>query len=117
MLAAANVSVATTREVADRVESTLEAAWLEWIERNGYKPPTGSQQYIAAANTRPDFLYGGEAAIYIDGPVHLYPDRMVRDATTTAAMQSLGYTVVRFGHEDDWAQIADTYKWIFGEGT
>ena len=68
------------------------------------------------AGTRPDFVYDNEfAVVYIDGPPHDYPDRQRRDADQTARLKDLGWTVIRFGHRDDWAQILDSYKWVFGE--
>ena len=70
---------------------------------------------MESCQTRPDFLYDAyQAAIYIDGPPHDYADRQARDRQQAEAMEDYGYTVIRFGHADDWGQIAARYPHIFG---
>jgi hypothetical protein len=50
----------------------------------------------------------------IDGPPHDDGGRQARDRQQTEAMEDCGYTVIRFGHADDWEQIAARYPHIFG---
>ena len=54
--------------------------------------------------------------IYIDGPVHAYPDRHRRDLEVTERLEDPSFTVIRFGHQDDWAAILARYPSIFGAG-
>ena len=69
---------------------------------------------MEACQTRPDFLYEDyQAAIYIDGPPHDYADRQARDLQQSEAMEDYGYTVIRFGHADDWGQIAARYRELY----
>ncbi len=72
---------------------------------------------IEACHTRPDFLYDGDysVAIYVDGPVHGYPERRQRDAAQTEAMLDLGYSVIRFGSEEDWDAKVAKYSNVFGK--
>jgi hypothetical protein len=57
--------------------STLEKKWLAYINDHGHRLPSHAQRLFAEAGTRPDFFYGDgyQAAIYIDGPHHDYPER------------------------------------------
>jgi ATP-dependent helicase YprA (DUF1998 family)/very-short-patch-repair endonuclease len=98
-----------------RTQSPLEEAFLEFLRDRGLRLPTDSQRLIEAAGTTPDFLYDDEhVAVYIDGPVHDFPDRHERDVTANNALRDLGYTVIRFGHSENWDSIAADYPDVFG---
>ena len=67
-------------------------------------------------HTRPDFFYEREhAAIYVDGPHHLYPERQQRDRVQVECMEDSGFTVVRFGLLESWESIIEKYPSIFGK--
>ncbi|MCZ7534448.1 MAG: helicase-related protein [Acidimicrobiia bacterium] len=101
-----------------RTQSTLEEEWLSYITAHRLRRPGDSQRLIEAAGTRPDFLYDDDyAAVYVDGPIHDFPDRHQRDTDQSAALRDLGYTVIRFGHRDDWDKIVAEYPDIFGRPT
>ena len=96
-------------------QSTLERKWLDYIEQRNLNLPSGGQVFVEACKTRPDFIYKiHSVAVYIDGPVHDYPERQGRDNQQTECMEDQGYTVIRFGHEDDWVDIVSKYPNIFG---
>jgi len=77
--------------------------------------PSKAQVLIEACKTRPDFLYEEQqTAIYIDGPVHEFSDRQQRDVSQTECMEDYGYTVIRFGHKDNWDEIISRFPNIFG---
>lgn len=97
--------------------SKLEEAWLSFLEDNDLHLPSTAQGFIETCKTRPDFFYEEHnAAIYIDGPPHQYPERKQRDLTQTACMEDRGYVVIRFGMNDDWGSIVEKYPTIFGGG-
>jgi very-short-patch-repair endonuclease len=97
-------------------DSELEKRFLQYLRENDLVLPDRGQVLIEAARTRPDFMFTDPAvAIYVDGPDHEYPDRQARDANQSTALRDMGYTVIRFRHYDDWAQIVDTYRWVFGK--
>lgn len=99
-------------------ESALEKAFLDFLRDGGHRLPDRAQVYFEAAGTRPDFVYDDACAVvYVDGPHHDPADRQERDRHADAALRDLGYRVVRFGHRDDWPQIVDTFRSVFGEGT
>ena len=58
-----------------------------------------------------------DVAIYVDGPQHDYHDRQSRDQQQTTCMEDAGWTVIRFGHADNWEKILGRYPNIFGEGS
>jgi hypothetical protein len=98
-------------------ESPLEAAFLEFLRAGGYRLPDRAQVLFETASTRPDFVYDDACAVvYVDGPHHDFADRRARDAAQEDAMRDLGYRVIRFGHRDDWPQIVDAHRSVFGEG-
>ena len=72
------------------------------------------QYSIQNPNTRPDFYYENRVAVYVDGPVHDYPDRKERDQEQTETMHDFGYTVVRFAHNEDWLQKIQEHPSTFG---
>jgi ATP-dependent helicase YprA (DUF1998 family) len=113
--------VAQTREEQhDRLKrlaaSGLERQWLKLVFDRGHKLPTDAAKLFERAGTRPDFVYEADhLVIYIDGPVHQYKDRAERDVQQQAAMEDLGFVVLRFGAEDDWAALIRKYPSVFGE--
>ncbi len=95
--------------------SELEDKWLDYLWDLGLKLPSSGAQLIKAARCRPDFLYDQEAvAIFIDGPVHDYPDVELRDQQATVRLRSLGWSVIRFGYQDDWLAIVRQRPEVFG---
>ena len=95
--------------------SELEKEWLMYLEVNNYHLPSHGQYLVKDCHTCPDFFYEeNRVAVYIDGPVHDYPDRAKRDKEQTEAMEDYGYNVIRFGYKDDWENIIIKYPNIFG---
>ena len=98
-------------------ESDLERKWLEHIAAAALRLPDRAQHYIAACETRPDFIYernGVFAAIYIDGPHHEYPERQARDRAQTERMENEGYSVIRFSYLENWDTKLSGHKYVFG---
>ena len=94
--------------------SDLERDWLRHLDACDHRLPTGAQELVERAGTRPDFVYAEHhAAVYVDGPIHDYPERQGRDAVQQDRLEDLGYTVIRFGHLDDWAATVARYPHIF----
>jgi ATP-dependent helicase YprA (DUF1998 family)/very-short-patch-repair endonuclease len=99
-------------------ESNLERKWISFLESHNLRLPSKAQSLIEACQTRPDFLYEESlVAVYIDGPVHEFADRQKRDRVQTDSMEDLGYTVIRFGHQDDWLEIVNRYPRVFGSNS
>jgi very-short-patch-repair endonuclease len=97
--------------------SDLERKWLRLLMTGGYRLPTDAQKLFPQAGTRPDFVYAADSVvIYVDGPPHDFSDRQQRDAAKQAAMEDLGYIVLRFCHDADWVPILKKYPSVFGGG-
>ncbi len=106
--------LARLRQMAD---SDLEREWLDHLESHGYRLPDKSQVLVENCRTRPDFLYSRDhVVIYIDGNPHLYAERRLRDSQQTECMEDLGYTVIRFGVQDDWDALLQRNPSLFGQG-
>lgn len=96
-------------------QSDLEREWLQFIQNNNYHLPTSAQNLIETCHTRPDFFYEQEhAAIYVDGPHHLYPERQQRDKVQQDCMEDTGYTIIRFNVIESWDKIVIKHPSIFG---
>ena len=105
------------QELMNLTQSGLEKKWLDLIVKNKLKLPTHAQVKIEAAGSTPDFLYkDSQVAIYIDGPHHDYEKYKKIDAELNDAMQDIGFTVVRFRHDDEgnWEEIIGKYPNVFG---
>ncbi|MDP8928571.1 MAG: DEAD/DEAH box helicase [Actinomycetota bacterium] len=100
-------------------QSDLERRFLDLLERQGRRLPDDAQVLVEEAGTRPDFVYrtdSGPYAVYVDGPHHDYPHRVQRDREQELALLTAGWNVIRFPHFDDWNQVIDEWRGVFGEG-
>lgn len=122
-LAAARVAVSGTArpraqhlaELKRLAGSELERRWLDFLEERDLRLPSSAQRLIEACSARPDFFYDEyQAAVYIDGPPHDYPERQARDEARNVAMDDAGFTVIRFHHQDDWRAIIERFPYVFG---
>ena len=99
-------------------DSKLEKDWLMLLEKYSLHLPTSAQYFVSSCNTRPDFFYNnpnaGQYAIYIDGPIHDYPDRQNRDKQQEAILEDGGISVIRFHHQDSWLEIVKEHPHLFG---
>jgi ATP-dependent helicase YprA (DUF1998 family) len=95
-----------------------EKDWLTYIEARGHRLPDHAGKLIAEAGTRPDFLYDSpsKVAVYLDGSVHRHEDIAEEDRAKTAALENLGYRVIRFKNERNlWDAALDDFPGIFGK--
>ncbi|MFB3786022.1 MAG: DEAD/DEAH box helicase [bacterium] len=95
--------------------SELERKWLRFLEDHSLNLPDDCQKLYESCGTRPDFNYGNDAVIYVDGPPHDFPDRQKRDREQERALDDCGIKVIRFHHEADWAAIIAQHPSIFGK--
>jgi very-short-patch-repair endonuclease len=97
-------------------DSQLEERWLDFIEGHGLRLPSASQVLIASCGTRPDFIYADQnAAVYVDGPPHDFPERQHRDREQEEALEDAGFTVVRFDLHEHWDDVVAAHRFVFGE--
>ncbi len=93
-------------------DSELERSWLRLVDVSDLRLPDRAGAIIGP--TKPDFVYDSGVAVYIDGPVHDYPDRAERDRLKAAALEDKGFTVLRFRQSEEWATLLARHPWIFG---
>jgi very-short-patch-repair endonuclease len=100
-----------------KCDSNLEKTWLDFLVANGLNLPTSSQKYFEPAQTRPDFQFEHhKVMVYVDGPVHEFPDRQLRDREKTTLLDDMDYTVLRFDLQNDWLSVTKRFPHVFGAG-
>jgi very-short-patch-repair endonuclease len=103
------------QQLLNQAGSELEKRWLQFLEKHDFHLPSKAQVFLEKCKTRPDFIYDDHLAIiYVDGPIHDFSDRAKRDVEQTECLEDLGYTVIRFGHQDDWQKLVSKFAHVFG---
>jgi very-short-patch-repair endonuclease len=98
-----------------RCDSGLERRFLDFLEEHDLELPTHAQARIERLRVKPDFTYATHhLVVFVDGPPHDYADVEERDGHAASRLEDDGYTVVRFRHDEDWAQIIARYPSTFG---
>lgn len=98
--------------------SSLEKAWLKYVESRGHRLPDRGQETIERCSTCADFFYEDwKAAIFIDGPDHEKLKQAETDQTVNRCLEAAGYYVVRFPKEQArWPAIFRDHADLFGAG-
>ncbi|WP_067135665.1 DEAD/DEAH box helicase [Microtetraspora malaysiensis] len=99
--------------------SELERDFVNFLRAGEYRLPDGSQELVADARAKPDFIYrtkGGNIAIFVDGPHHDAPHVHERDIEAEDRLMDLGWLVIRFRHDEEWDEIVRRYPSVFGTG-
>ncbi len=106
-------------ELGNLSDSSLEKAFLNYLEKHGHHLPSDAQVTIEQFQTRPDFTYKEhQAVIYIDGPHHEKPKQQKIDEAITQQLEDAGLIVIRFSKDQStWPDIIKTYPDIFGAPT
>jgi hypothetical protein len=98
-------------------ESDLETEFLDFLDAGGYRLPDEAGVLITDARTKPDFIYREQCvAVYVDGSPHRHADRALRDRQQQAALEDLGWTVLRFVDSGDWPALVAAHPGTFGSG-
>ena len=97
-------------------DSSLEKAFINYLQLHNHILPDDAQQSIPGFNTRPDFIYRqNQTVIYIDGPHHENPTQEKIDDQISKQLTDSGITVIRFTKEQsDWSEVIAQYPDIFG---
>ena len=98
--------------------STLEHAWLSYVNGHGHRKPDRGQHTIPSADACADFFYDDlNLAIFVDGPHHDRATQRADDAAIDRRLDDLGYLVVRFPKEQSaWPAIFTAHADLFGAG-
>jgi very-short-patch-repair endonuclease len=80
------------------------------LEEWEYAAPESLNAEIGAA--RPDMVYGGQVAIFVDGPDN--GDAPGRDDDAEDELRDLGWSVLRIPYGGDYSQIVKRYPSVFG---
>jgi len=100
-----------------QTDSRLEARLVAWLKERGLRLPDEAQTYVSQALARPDFVYrlrGVDVAVFVDGPVHEHAVVAERDRQAQERLIDIGWEVVRFPYDADWAAIVEANQRYFG---
>jgi len=98
--------------------SSLEQAWLGYVEAHGYLKPDRGQVTIERCQTSADFYYESwRAVIFIDGPHHEEAQQQAKDSAINRRLEDAGYYVVRFPKDQArWPALFAAQADLFGPG-
>jgi superfamily II DNA/RNA helicase/very-short-patch-repair endonuclease len=107
-----------SEELARTAGSTLEQAWLDYVEQHSHRKPDRGQHIIASAETCADFFYDDyQLVVYIDGPHHEAASQRTKDESINRRLEEQGYFVVRFPRNtSEWPAIFTAHADLFGAG-
>jgi len=97
-------------------DSSLERAFVRWLDERGLRLPDRGQVTVETARARPDLVYDlkdNPVAVFVDGPVHDDPVQALRDAAAEERLIDEGWSVVRAGTED-WDDVVAKHPSVFG---
>ena len=98
-----------------RADSDLERKFLQLLTEQQRRLPSSSQELIADAHCRPDFLYKEQwVAVFIDGSHHDQTYQQQEDREADARLEDLGWTVIRLRYDEDWRAVLDQHPYVFG---
>ena len=98
-------------------DSSLERAFVDWLDDHGYRLPDRAQITVNEATARPDLVYdlaGSPVAVFLDGPVHDTDRQRERDISAQDRLEDAGWLVIRIRHDDDWAAQTALFPSVFG---
>lgn len=98
--------------------SDLEQRFLDLVDGGGHRLPDATQFRIDDEFVEVDFVYHDQcSAVFVDGPPHDYPEAIQRDDEVNRKLRRLGWTVLRFRHDDpSWEDTMRSRPDVFGEG-
>jgi superfamily II DNA/RNA helicase/very-short-patch-repair endonuclease len=106
-------------QLTARSDTGLEQQLVSWLAERDYRLPDDAQLLVEEAEARPDFVYhlaSGDVAVFVDGPHHDAEPARLRDKAAEENLRDLGWSVIRFRYDDDWAAVVRRYPSVFGEG-
>jgi very-short-patch-repair endonuclease len=105
-------------ELSRMSTSSLEQAWLAYVEARGHRKPDRAQHTIESAHACSDFFYDEyNLVVFIDGPHHDTDAQREKDAAIDRKLDDQGFLVVRFPKEQSlWSAIFAKNADLFGAG-
>lgn len=96
--------------------SSLEHAWLAYVEQHGHHKPDRAQHTITSVGTCADFFYDDyNLAVFIDGPHHDREAQAARDDAINRKLDEQGFLVVRFSKDQaTWPAVFAANADLFG---
>jgi len=105
-------------ELARMSTSSLELAWLTYVESHGHRKPDRAQHTLESVHACADFFYDDlQLVVFIDGPHHDKSAQQDKDEAIDRKLDEQGFLVVRFPKEQTlWPAIFSKNADLFGAG-
>jgi len=105
-------------ELARMSTSSLEQAWLAYVELHVHRKPDRAQHTVTSAQACADFFYDDlQLVVFIDGPHHDKSAQIDKDQAIDRKLDEQGFLVVRFPKEQTlWPAIFTKNADLFGAG-
>ncbi|MFG2410156.1 DEAD/DEAH box helicase [Streptomyces goshikiensis] len=106
-------------KLMEGADSELEKGLVGFLKARGHQLPDAEQTLVTSAHAQPDFVYrlkNGPVAVFVDGPHHDDAHQATRDEEAEERLYDVGWDVIRFRYDDDWAEIVARHPGVFGPG-
>ncbi|MET9555280.1 DEAD/DEAH box helicase [Streptomyces sp. NPDC006645] len=107
-------------KLTENADSELEKGLVGFLQARGHHLPDARQTLVTSAHAQPDFVYrlkSGPVAVFVDGPHHDDAHRAIRDEEAEERLYDVGWDVIRFRYDDDWAEVVARHPSVFGTGS
>ena len=81
--------------------SSLELRFLDGLHERGLRLPDSAQRRVEGLYVQPDFFYGPNLVVFVDGSVHDDSETAQADARKRKALVKDGYRVLVYRYDDD----------------
>lgn len=105
-------------ELARMSASSLEQAWLAYVDAQGHRKPDAAQRVIESVQVCADFFYDEyNLVVFVDGPHHDVAAQRAKDEAINRKLDEQGYLVVRFPkNQSEWPAVFTKNADLFGPG-
>jgi very-short-patch-repair endonuclease len=104
-------------ELRRQCRSELERRFLDFLDGGSYRLPSATQFRFDGEYVEADFVYQDDCcAVFIDGPPHDFTENARHDDEVSRKLRRLGWSVLRFRHDENWEDLLRKRPDVFGEG-
>jgi very-short-patch-repair endonuclease len=99
-----------------RAGSDFEQAFLDFLEREGFRLPDDAQKSVSEPRCIADFFYSPNVLVFCDGPSHDTPGQRRIDERLRRELVARGWRVIVIRWDEDLGSQVQRFPEVFGEG-